>query len=263
MRGIPLRQAAIVLILGIALIFPHMATARQGLVTGSITVTGLGQASAPADTATVFITISSEGMMGPVPPSGISVEDEVAPIVDALAGAGADERTIAVITGPSVATAMSYYGPAIAVIRFELADPTAAAISGAVDAATTAATDARLYIGGMSVRLESDQCQELERQAREAAVADAREQAAAIGEMTGLLPGETTSVRDVPPGPESAYIYQNPLADACSPIGLPTIGWEMYGPGSYDPTQEPVVTVYAQVEMTFAASPSILATPSG
>ena len=185
------------------------------------------------------------------------------PIVDALARAGIDEDTIDVITGPNVTGVGSYFGPAIAIIRFDVAAPTADTIAGAVDAATDAADDARLYIGALSVQTSSDTCGVLERDAREAAIADARERADVMGELAGLLPGETISVRDVSFTLESGFTYFGPVQSGCSPVAPGNVLPEMYGPTTYDLTQEPTVTVHPQVEMTFAASPSILAMPSG
>lgn len=264
MRGTPLRQIAGTFILGILLLVPQLAAAQEGITTGSLTVVGYGQASGPADIATVYLTIASESMtMGPPENATEDDRETVAPIVDALVGEGIDEGTIAVITGPSVATAMSYIGPPMAVIHFDITNPTAASISGAIDAATVASAEARLLVGGMSVRLGSDNCTNLERQAREAAVADARERAGVMGEMTGLLPGETTSVRDVSLLPESGFVYVTPMLAGCAPFATDTLPPDWFGPTVFDPTQEPTVTVYAQVEMTFAASPALLATPSG
>jgi uncharacterized protein YggE len=115
----------------------------------------------------------------------------------------------------------------------------------------------------MSVRLGSDDCANLERQAREAAVADARERADVMGEMTGLLPGESISVRDVSYSSQAGFTYVTPMILGCWPVATDTLPPDWFGPTVFDPTQEPTVTVYAQVEMTFAASPALLATPSG
>jgi uncharacterized protein YggE len=264
MRGTPLRRIAGILTLGIILLVPSLASAQQGITTGSLTVTGYGQSSGPADLATVYLTIASESaMMGPTAPASSRDRETVAPVVDALVAAGIDEGTISVITGPGITSAMSYFGPAMALIRFDVANPTAASISAAVDAATTAASDARLVIGGMSVRLGSNDCASLERDAREAAITDARARADVMGELAGLLPGETISVRDISLAPESGFIYVNPALTGCSPIQADIAMPDIYGPTAYDLTREPTVTVYAQVEMTFAASPATMATPSG
>jgi hypothetical protein len=263
MRGTLPRRIAGTFILGIVLFFPHLASAQEGIATGSLTVTGYGQASGPADLATVYLTISSaSAMMGPPAPASAEDREAMDPVVDALVAAGIDETSIEVITGPSVMSA-SWYGPATAIIRFDLTDPTAETMSAAIEAATDAAADGRLFIGGMSVHLRSDDCAALERDAREAAVTDARARAEVMGELTDLLPGETLSVRDISFTPESGFVYVNPVLSGCSPVAPDTFLPDMFGPIPYDMTQEPTVTVYAQVEMTFAASPSILATPSG
>jgi uncharacterized protein YggE len=264
MHGTPLRQIAGILILGLVILTPQLAVAQQGSASGSLTATGFGEASGPADLATIYLSISSESaMMGPFPTASEEDIQAVGTIADALVAAGVDEGRISVISGPGVMTVMSAYGPAVAMVRFEIANPTSQTITEAVDAATAAADDARLAIGGLNVRLGSGDCAALERQAREAAVADARERAEVMGELTGLLPGETISVRDVSFSPESGFTYVAPMMLGCAPVGADTLPPDWFGPTVFDPTQEPIVTVYAQVELTYAASPSVLATPSG
>ncbi|MDQ4044372.1 MAG: hypothetical protein M3173_02850, partial [Chloroflexota bacterium] len=161
MFGTPLRRLAVTLILLIVLLFPPLASAQVADdVTTGITATGYGQASAPADSATIQLSIASDnfGPPQPMPPGGTpgaSERNAVAPIVEALIDTGIAEDAIDVITGPYVAAVGSMYGPTMAVIRFELPDPTADTISSAVDSAIAGAADARLVIGGLSVRLES------------------------------------------------------------------------------------------------------------
>lgn len=264
MRGTPHWQIAGILILGFVLLTPQLATAQQGAASGTLTVVGYGEASAPADLVTVYLSISSEsGFMGPVPTASESDLEAVATVSDALVTAGIDEGTISVLTGPGVVSAMSYYGPAIALLRFEMADPTNETLTAAIDAATDAAAEQRLFVGGLSVRLSSDDCATLERQAREAAVADARERAGVMGDIVGLLPGEVIAVRDISHSPESGFVTFNPLLAGCAPFATDTLPPDMFGPTVFDPTKELTVTVSAQVELTFAASPSVLATPSG
>jgi len=82
---------------------------------------------------------------------------------------------------------MSFTGPALAVIRFEMSEPTADSLAAAIDAATGAAPDNNLYIRGMTKRFGSQECDTLQREAREAAIADAREQAV-VGDQQ-RLPG--------------------------------------------------------------------------
>ncbi|HEV2129209.1 MAG TPA: SIMPL domain-containing protein [Thermomicrobiales bacterium] len=266
----PFRRVAVALILGIVLLFPPLASAQMADdVTPGITATGYGQASAPADSATIQLSIASESFGPPQPmPSGgtpgAAERNTVAPIVKALVDAGIPEDTINVLTGPYVTAVPSMYGPTMAMIRFEVPNPTANTISSAVDAAIIGAADARLIIGALSVQLESADCAALEHDARAAAIADAREQAEVLAELTGLTTGAVVAVRDVPTGPESGYMFAGPtFLSGCSPFESDALNLDVYGGASYDPTQEPMVTAYAQVEMTFSTAAGPVATPAG
>lgn len=268
MRAFRSRLVLAATVLGVVLGIPSIVMAQPtGGADAGLVVTGFGEASAPANSVVVALTVSSElMMMGPVPslPAGQTADDLVGPIVDALVEEDVDAATISVISGPDVMGAMSVFGPALAVIRFELSDPTADSLAATIDAATAAATDNRLHIGGMTKRFQSDQCDALQREAREAAIADGREQAAIMAELTGVSAGELTGVRDIPIGIESAPVYGVPISSSgCLPFEASLFLPESYGATVTDPNEEPMVTAYARVELTFATGDSAAATPAG
>ena len=255
-------------VLGVVLGLPSIVTAQPAGGAGAgLTVTGFGEASAPADSVVVALTVSSElMMMGPIPslPAGQTADDLVGPIVDALVGEGIDEAAISVISGPDAMGAMSFTGPALAVIRFEMSEPTADSLATAIDEATGAAPDNNLYISGMTKRFGSDDCEALQREARALAIADGREQAAIMAELTGMSTGELVGVRDIPVGVESAPVYGVPIVTSgCLPFEAATFLPESYGATVIDPSEEPMVTAYARVELTFATGHGAGATPAG
>lgn len=76
--------------------------------------------------------------------------------------------------------------------------------------------------------------------------------------------GDLIAARDVPYGPESAAAILGPVqaGSACVPINTDAFLLGGFGPLAFDPTQEPVVMVHAQVELTFAMSSKGDATPA-
>ena len=261
----------IAVVLGLAVLVPNLTVAQEASDAPSgLTVTGFGEASAPADTATVEVVIGAPNFGPPQAPSpgatpGAQEREAVAPAVDALVDAGIPEDAIEVIVGPFLNNVPTYGGPAQALLRFDVSDPSAERISELINAATVGAADERLTINGVGVRYEVADCAALERQAREAAIADARTEAETLASLLGVTPGALLAVDDVSYDPTAVALLGGLLPmSGCSPVdgeGFPP-GAFVSSALTFDPTQEAVVTVYAQVEMTFAVSGESDATPS-
>ena len=169
------------------------------------------------------------------------------------------------IVGPFLSNVATYGGPAQALLRFDVADPSAERITELVNAATVGAAEERLTINGVGVRYEVADCAALERQAREAAIADARSEAQTLAELLNVTPGALLAVDDRSYDQTAAVAPFGPLpVGGCWPVGdqgvLP--GAYISGALTFDPTQEPVVSVTAQVEMTFALVGEGDATPA-
>lgn len=175
------RTAIIALMFCFTLLGSQVAAAQQTADSASgLTVTGYGEASAPAETATLQLAITSDNFAPPQSPPpgsipGAQERESVAPIVSSLTALGIAEEDIEVIVGPYIANAASFTGPAIAMIRVTVTDPSAETITDVVDAASAGAAEQRLFVGGVDATFDVTDCAALEVQARESAIADARQ----------------------------------------------------------------------------------------
>lgn len=239
-----------------------------------VSVTGHGHASAPAETATIAIMLSSgdyykdpammEGQepASPTPPP--SPEEAVQPVVDALVAAGIPAADIEVIPDPSSMYSSSYGGPMMNTLRFTIETPTSDRIMELLTAATGAATDAGLFVNMTSALYGVADCDALQRSARENAIADAREQATVQAELLDISLGNVVASRDDVYG---AMVYGSMYSgvsqvNACT-LGLPDNSiTSLYSAPAFDPSVEPAVTVSMSVELTFEIAPGTASTPA-
>lgn len=271
MRATPFLRTVVMVLLGVLLAGALPAAAQDAPASG-LTVTGRGDAQAPADRATLQLIIGNPNYAGPPFPQAGEIPGEreretVAPIVDALIEAGVPEDGIEVIVGPGLSEIGTYFGPALAIILVEVADPEAQQLSDLVNVANGAAADERLVIGRTNVVFAVEDCAPLEREARASAVADAREQASVMAGLAGVSTGDVTGVRVLAPEtPQGAYVpYGIMLPSApqsCDLEDLLTNPSATFLLPSFSPDTEPEVIVSVAVEMTFAITGSAQATPA-
>jgi uncharacterized protein YggE len=233
-----------------------------------VSVTGQGRASAPAETATIAIMLSSgdyykdpammeEAASSPTPPA--SAEETAQPVVDALVAAGIPAADISIITDPSSLYASPYGAPLMVTVRFTIAAPTSARIMELLDAATTAATDAGLYVNMTSALYGVADCATLERSAREDAIADARDQAATQAELLDVSLGGVIASRDDVYG---AMAYSGVAqVNGCTLDIVDGSMASVYNAPAFDPSVEPEVAVTINIELTFEIVPDAAATP--
>lgn len=262
-------RSIVVVLLGIVLSGSSLGAAQgTSPALPGISVVGRGEAHAPADTATLQIAVGELNYGGPtVPQAGVvpgeRERDVVAPIVTALVDAGVPEEQIDVIVGPSVAEMGTYFGPAMALIKVVVDDPEREQLSDLVDTVTAAAADERLVVGRTNALYSIEDCSPLEREAREAAVEDAYQQAEVMTELVGVSLGDITGVRDVPSEPQAGFSPYGSVAPV-STCGSENLAAATYGALAlppFDPTMEPEVGAYAAVEVTFDMAGSAGATP--
>lgn len=270
MRKGTVLQSVIGIMLAIAVLGPQAVTAQSTRTDSSgLTVTGIGEASAPAQSATVHLVVGLGSYGPPQAPSpdatpGAQERASIAPVISSLADVGVGEDAIETIVGPYIGESLGIGGPAIALFRIELNDPSNERITDVVNAAIVGAAQERLIVGRVNVTYGIDDCASMEREARENAIADAREQADVQAELLDVTLGDLTGARDVSYGIESVLgVYSSmPPSSGCAPIETPDTAFLAYGPPTFDPTEEPVVTVHAQIEMTFDMSVNGEATPA-
>lgn len=168
------------------------------------------------------------------------------------------------IVGPSIAELGTYFGPAMALITVVVDDPEREQLSELVNSATTAAADERLVIGRTSAVFGIDDCSELEREAREMAVADAYQQVDIMDELLGISRGDIVGTRDVVTASQSVSGPYGPVlpVNECGSEDLALSLYSALALPPFDPTAEPEVTAYAVLKLTFDLMQDAGATPA-
>lgn len=235
-----------------------------------ITVIGYGESTAPAETAEIQLIVAQEEYGPPRAPDpnatpGVQERQAVEPVVESLQAAGIAAESIEVVVGPAIST---FYGPGgrgIARVDVRVDVPTQERIVELIDAATVGAARNSQVLGLVGVGFGVSDCATLEREAREAALADAWSRAEMQAELMGLALGQPISSSDIPPTQpghfNTYYGLYAPTQTACAPaVHVPTGGSPVTLP-TFDPTLVAEVNVYAQVSVTFAAEEVGAATP--
>jgi hypothetical protein len=234
-----------------------------------IVSTGIGSVSEPAQSATLQFLVGSDqffGMgapmmesievgpgtpaSGPAPVMGPSApgrltEEQLDLVVDALEAAGAVTDAID-ITVPFTSNFFGPGGPEGGEIEVVVDQPNAEGLIGLVAAVRNSAPAAGLTVLHVGVEYEAADCAALIQQARDAAIADARERAEGLANGLGVSLGELVQASETP-------YFGSPEAGSCAPEGTESF-YGPYGPGTYpdfDP-ESVAARVSIQVTLTFA-----------
>jgi len=242
-----------------------------------IVVQGYGRATAPADTARVAFTVSKSGVnypvpMGetkplpsepgvmeggaaegsapapditpvppdiyptPVPPEPIT-EADLQPLIDAIKAQGVSDSDIEVTIYP-----YSYYGPygsPTALVTATLHD--VSKVGGVMDAANQAiAASGTPYLQNTGVTYSVSDCDTLLKEARKAAVEDARDNGAGLAEALGVGLGAIQGATE--------YSYDPYGYSGCQSQSGPV--YDSYMP-PYDPAQPAEVQIISNVTISF------------
>ncbi len=253
-------------VLIVAIAFQAPTAAQTPVADGpSIVTTGIGEARAPATSATLQFLVGSSsayggGMMSesavaePGTPvatgwmmmdsSGQLDEQSLEPLVQALTDAGVEESLIEV-TIPAATEAFGYGGPPVGEIWLDIDQLNGLSVTDLVTAVRTEAPAAGLSVLHTGARLSPADCSALLQEARDAAIADASQRA------EGLAASLDGTVGALIQASESPY-YGSQGQSSCEPALDAMFG--PYGPGTlplYD-ARSAEVTVYVQVTLTFA-----------
>ncbi len=237
-----------------------------------IVVQGYGRATAPADTALIQFTVSKYGMiayskdvpsvaqggavgqgsapvevtpiapppdMYPTPtPVAPITEADLQPLVDAIKAQGVSDSDIKVTIYPSG----SPYGGQTASVAVTLGDPSRT--GDVINAANQAlAQGGTISIQNVGVTYSVSDCDALLKEARKAAVEDARANGAGLADALGVGLGGIQGA--------SEYSYDPLGYSACQPQSGPMPYYQ--GP-SYDPAQPAQVQIISNVTISFAIS---------
>lgn len=269
MRRRSILSVVLTLLFGFALLAAPLASAQDAAPLPSVvSVIGYGEASAPAETATIQISIIDSNFGSPQVPQpgalpGARERKLVAGVVAALVDEGMAEDNIEVFAGPVVGGSGSFYGSALAILQFPLDAPDNARINELADASALAASDEFLLVSQLNALFIVADCNAIVSQAREAAVADAQAQAESQADLLGVTIGDVTSSVDLPIPSETDFGYYVPNAGASTcDEGGPSESAGLFRAPIYDPSLEPEVTAHSRIALSFNIEDSAEATPA-
>jgi hypothetical protein len=238
-----------------------------------IVAQGFGRATAPADTARIQFVVGKSGDIYPMPlqvepkvvpegnvegeavtptppeiypylsptPSAPIAEADLQPLVDAIKAQGVSDSDIQVTVYPS-----SYngpYGSLTARVTVTLRDPKRT--GDLIDAGNQAVAESgTLYIQNVGVIYNVNNCDTLLKEARKAAVEDARDNGAGLAEALGVGLGDIQGA--------SEYSYDPYGYSACQPQSQ--LPYYQYEGSSFDPAQPAEVQIVSNVTISFAMS---------
>jgi uncharacterized protein YggE len=229
----------------------------------SLDVTGYGVARAPAEQAVIQLLIvrdvpyGSDGSAaaagsGTPTPSGSRDRGSLAPVINAIAGAGINEADIRVVTSPSlISVCTSYSRCSSARIDVTVAKPQLDRLNAIVNAAGKAAADAGMSVQDVGVGYSVADCRPLSRAAREIATADAQARAQEQAEVLGVTLGKLLVSSEAAPA--------EPRDETGCAVFPPGFGDSWWTPGSvgltvpaFDPAAPPEASVTVQVTLVYA-----------
>ncbi|NJO43663.1 MAG: SIMPL domain-containing protein [Cyanobacteria bacterium CRU_2_1] len=211
----------------------------------SITVTGQGQASVPADQAILQMfyylyaaPVYEYDPSQPPPPPPTAQASDFQFAVDALTAIGVPASDIDVFADPA------YYGGIR--LRINIAQPTTERMREIVSTINDAvAEDARFSPSGANAIYTLNECSGVENEARRSAMTDAQQRATALAEIAGVGVGDVLSLSDY-----STWGYT--YSAICPSAESVTTLINQYGGYPFDPTFPPEVSVTTQITATYA-----------
>lgn len=219
--------------------FPPPATT---IISGirSIAVTGIGQASVPADQAVIqmyFYTIAPIEYDPSKPPEPLRTSDYQF-IRNTLTDVGVPAGDVDFYVDPASSSSLR--------LQVKLAQPTTDRMSEIITAINDAVIrDARLSPSGSSVIYTVDECAAPEDEARREAIANAQARATALAAAAGVQAGQILTLSDYSTW-NASYTSNCPSSEEA------TLSPFQYSGYPFDPTSPPQVSVTTQITATYA-----------
>lgn len=245
-------------VISLLLLLAPSAMAQTSMVTpGTLTVTGEGIASAPADTASVIIMIGPDTNMYVDPVAQTSNSDitpmpisltavDTTAVVDAIVASGIPAENVETLDPIFQGEWGSGMQAQPATIIVTIDQPSVEQLSALLYLTRTTAADEGLFVNQFSVLYTVDDCRVLNQAARVDAVANARINAEDQAAAMDTTLGDAVASRDTTP--MSMGFYEQ---NGCNSVaGNPSYAIKMGAP-QFDPTRPAEVTVYVAVEITF------------
>ncbi len=212
-----------------------------------LSVTGTGTASTPADKAAILLSYmlnyypeapSDPNAPPPLPPT--IKEADLKPITDALISAG--------VAASDISFAPEAYSPQAIRMIIRVNRPTRERLNTLISVANTASTrDNRFLFNTSGIVYTAQNCQAAETTARQAAMANAIEQATALASVANVQIGDILAVTG-----NTTWRYAAPFSTACPADLDETLRYAtLYGTQSYDPSQPAEVSVDSSISLSY------------
>jgi hypothetical protein len=177
-------------------------------------------------------------------------EEALQPIVDALLDEGVAEEEIVLVVSPALTSFFGPGGPGGARVDVTIEDPSLEAVNNLVNLIGDVSDENELLIQQVGVLYDVADCTDLEREARDEAIADARGQAEQLAELLGVTLGEMLQAS------ENSFFF--PRFSGQEGGCAPNPDQSFYGPGAgittppFDPLEPAEAQAYSTVTMIFA-----------
>lgn len=231
---------------------PAVSAQTSTLVPRAITVLGEGSASAPAETATVVISIGADGNVYYDPmtiePEGTAAPEEVdvSAVIDAIIAHGVPVNDVELVETPFMGEWGSGMGPQPVTIFVTVIQPTVDDLSELLNVVRTTAHTEGLFVNQFGVMYRVSDCRSLRQEARADAVTNAREEAE---DQAAAL---ETTIGDVVASGDTMPMSMGPFqANSCNSVASAQPYNAIYMAGQFDPSQPAEVQVSVAVEVSF------------
>lgn len=222
---------------------------------GTITVLGEGSVSAPAEEATIVITIGSDSNL--YYEENLTTEDaptesataqtvDASSVMDAIIEFGIPVNDVTLVDAPFMGEWGSGMGPQPSTILVTVVEPTVEGISDLLDIVQTAAHTDGLYVNQFGVLYSVSDCRVLRQDARAAAFENARAEGEDQAAVMNTALGDVVASRDTIPM-NGGYFHANNCTMAATAVPYSV----MYMAGQFDPGLPAEVTVWVAVEVSF------------
>lgn len=233
---------------------PAVGAQTSALVPGAITVAGEGMASAPAETATVVITLGADSNVYYEPmPADTEITAVATPavideswVIQAMVAFGIPAENIMVAETTFQGEWGSGMPPQPVTLLVTVNQPTVDGLSDLLEVVRASANESALFVNSFGVMYNVADCRPLRQQARVNAVANAREQADDQAAALGTTAGPVVASRDTMP--TSMGFFQ---MNSCNTAPMAVPYSVKYSVASFDPTLPAEVTVSVAVEVSF------------
>jgi hypothetical protein len=224
----------------------HSLTIAQSAAetaTGSLSVTGTSQINAPADQAVIVLTYypntyydySEDPNAAPQSPQVLPSDTKI--VVDSLTAAG--------VPASNIKAYPDFTSPGSMRVRLVLDQPTQARLEQIISDTNTAVAKGNRYTSsGAVVGYTIRDCAAIENQARQTAMTDAQNRAAALASVAGRQLGEVYSLSE-------SVTWGTSYLPTCPTSVDPNVYSDVYSLPTYDPAAPAAVKILYSLSVTY------------